>query len=368
MLSTPSAIETSIHLFLTTSPFFLLLTYFLFDAHQRPNIQLYQLNEIYDDQIQQEVEEYGIPAIALTDMFLSFLLTMMLWAILAVYVKFFVGRRHRLMEQYKGGKEKGVISVLGNVLYDQPVGRCSNLRLKCHNDDYAYVTYEYPTDDNAKPKEQPQQPPAHFTTTDLKATTEVGYYTNLNVESDTNTPKLIVEKKIRTYYPYHRERITILLLPDLPLSGQPQADIERDLASYTSTYASQKRNRMHNVFLLCLLWIVFCISGAIYILHQMDVLAAIDQGDYEYIENEWLMENGWNLFMVWSLGLVPVVSAGGNVVRWWWYYRWVTDRGVVTAHVSKVVPRVGAEEDVEVYNEEVAVICDISCEDVGCRR
>ena len=42
----------------------------------------------------------------------------------------------------------------------------------------------------------------------------------------------IVEKKFRTYYPYHREKVAIAILPEFPLSGQPLADVERDVISY----------------------------------------------------------------------------------------------------------------------------------------
>ena len=104
----PSA-ETAFHLFLTTSPFLLAFSYFIFSASQRPSLPIYHLNEINDDELRQTIEMYGMPAIPLSHMFISFLLTLILWVVLMVYLKFFIRRRHKLIERYKMGDSGGVV-------------------------------------------------------------------------------------------------------------------------------------------------------------------------------------------------------------------------------------------------------------------
>jgi len=57
-----------------------------------------------------------------------------------------------------------------------------------------------------------------------------------------------VTKKVRVYYCYPRERVSLLILPDRPRSGQPKIDIEADWASFsnhvglTSEIGDSKRN------------------------------------------------------------------------------------------------------------------------------
>lgn len=260
---------------------------------------------------------YGMPAIPLSHMFISFLLTLILWVVLMVYLKFFIRRRHKLIERYKMGDSGGVVSVLGNVLYDQPSGFCATLR---DTEDYAYITYKYPIS-TIKTKQPKSEKTADFVS-----------------GIDVDNKKLIVEKKIRTYFPYHRESITILLLPDLPLSGQPLDDIDRDLSSFQSSYAERSRDQMKYSQMLCGLWVTFCFLGAFYILHQMSEVEGLQIEEGYNVENVWLMEHAQSVFYVMTMGVTPVVAVGVNVVKWWWYYRWMTDQGVVTEHPSKIVP------------------------------
>ena len=319
-------VETMIHHFLTTSPFLLLFSYFIVSANRRPNLPIYHLDEINDDELRQEIEKYGMPAIALGDMLISFLLTLMLLVILMVYLQFFNGRRHELMERYKIGETGGVISVLGNVLYNRPLGCCATLRGK--NEDYAYVTYRYPYHTT---KTEPM-------TEKLKSVSGT-FNHDADDKYDDNT-KLVVEKIVRTYHPYDRESINILLLPGLPLSGQPLADIDRDLSSYQSNYAEQNRSQMRYVLMQCGLWVVFCLIGALYILDQILIVRGIQIEEAYDVENLWLVEHVWSFFWVILVGVTPLLAVGGNVVRWWSYHRWVTNQGVVTAHTIKIVPMI----------------------------
>jgi len=322
-------IETLIHLVLTTSPFLLLFSYFIYSASQRPNLPIYHLYEINDDAVRQQMIQSNDTVIKLSGMLYSFLLTFILWSILTVYLAFFIAKRRRLMERYQ---QEGVVSVLGNVLYDRPSGICANLRGKCHNEDYAYVTYQYPSDNN-------------------------NVYNNHTKTEDEEAPKLVVEKVVRTYFPYHREKITILILPNLPLSGQPKEDIERDVSTYQSNYAIKNRNRKKYVLVLCISWIFFCLFGALYILHQMSIM---NEMNFDNAEEEDL-DTAWIIFWIVLLLVTPILAFGGNLIQWWWYYKWITDRGCVTAHVSKDVPQIVQSEDY--YNEDEEVICSMNCND-----
>lgn len=90
---------------------------------------------------------------------------------------------------------QGVLRVVGDVCYDRPRGIWKILDRFCYTD-LAYVTYKHP-DGNAE-----------------------------------DGSVRFVEKRIRTYHPYHREIVSVLVLKDLPLSGQEMKDVERDVASF----------------------------------------------------------------------------------------------------------------------------------------
>ncbi len=83
----------------------------------------------------------------------------------------------------------GISQVVGDVYYEHPKG-CGKLCNGMNHTDLAYVTYP-----------------------------------------DSGSGKF-VQKKIRTYHAYHREKVAVVLLPGFPLSGQPLADVERDILCY----------------------------------------------------------------------------------------------------------------------------------------
>ena len=98
-------------------------------------------------------------------------------------------------ENSQDGELENAIVITGDVYYNRPTGLWRIVD-KCSYTDTAYVTYRHP-DGNA----------------------------------EDGSPRF-VQKKIRTYHPYHREHVPILVLKDLPLSGQPKPDVERDIASF----------------------------------------------------------------------------------------------------------------------------------------
>lgn len=159
----------------------------------------------------------------LMDMLYNFLSMIVLWSILGTYLAIFIKKRRKLMERYVGKFKTGggvrptnVTTVIGNVIYEAPTG-CRGWMRKLQRKSYAQVIYPHPESYNTS-----------SASTGTAATDEVGDAKTLQVETTTH----YVTKTVRTYHPYHRENVAILLLPNLPLSGQPKADVERDVATY----------------------------------------------------------------------------------------------------------------------------------------
>jgi hypothetical protein len=175
-------LSSVLHLFLSTTPFLVLFVYFIISAVRRPQT----LAEHYENK--DELED-PLVLLSLDSILDTFLATLVLWSSLTIYVVFFVPKRRKLMETYTR-EGSGATQVVGDVFYDRPKGCIGRLCNRMHHTDVAYVTYPRPEDNR------------------------------------------VVEKKIRTYHPYHREKVAIIVLPGMPLSGQPLADVERDVMAY----------------------------------------------------------------------------------------------------------------------------------------
>jgi hypothetical protein len=250
---------------LSTVPFLMLMTYFLILAFQRP--------EIYD-----KGDELGMTLIPLTHMIYVNLTFYGLWSLLFMYLKVFVPRRRQLTETYVYNNNE---IILGDVKYDDARGQCGflgNLIAKCRNVDYAYVTYRHRGD---------------------------GF----------------VEKHVRTYLPFDRENVAIILLPNSPLSGQPRGDLQRDAATFP-----KDRDRSRPMLVVCASWLLFVLLGSLYITHQ---LYNINDPDLE----RW---NG-NQALVWTTStfvLFPILAYVANLFRFKRYRKWVTDSGEIVSHIS----------------------------------
>mmetsp|Transcript_17101 Transcript_17101/g.20880 ORF Transcript_17101/g.20880 Transcript_17101/m.20880 type:complete len:295 (-) Transcript_17101:150-1034(-) len=281
------------HLFISTLPFLILFSYFIYSASRRPSV--------LDEWNENDKEDLPvlIPLYSMLQMFLAMLL---LWTVFTVYLGCFVGRRRKLMEKYSIGKEDGVLTVVGDVFYERPKG-CAKLVDKCYHTDLATVSYPYPGE------------------------------------------KMTIEKKIRTYHPYHREKVSILVLPHLPFSGQPLADVERDMMSYQSEYAVRNQDKITQVLFVCFVWSTICITGALYILHQMvEVNNRAVAGEEEDVDEATL------LFWVMILVVIPIISIFGNYVQWTLYKTWVINGGSAVSKPTKVPPKTVTPE--ELYNDE----------------
>jgi hypothetical protein len=139
-------------------------------------------------------------------------------------------------------------------------------------------------------------------------------YAHVMYAHPTRPKQWLVRKRVRIYQTYTRERTTILLLPHYPFSGQPKSDIEMDLAS------SEASRRDTNKVVYCLVaWVVFLLLAPIYLIHQMGQI----QDDYDD------PQQGWMIYLICVLGIIPVLAFGGNWLRWRFHRHWVVNRGVV---------------------------------------
>jgi hypothetical protein len=187
-----SSSSSLLYFSLSTTPLLAVYVYFIFLALNRPRIiaEQYENNDDIDNDMDMGMDmdmdmdmdtSTSVP-VSLRTMLNSFLATFIIWCSLALHMLFFVPRRRSLMQKYA---TDDAYRIIGDVFYnDTSRGYCSRQA------DIAYITYTLPGDHR------------------------------------------IVEKKVRTYHPYHREKVTIVVLPDFPFSGQPLEDIKQDLNSY----------------------------------------------------------------------------------------------------------------------------------------
>lgn len=255
---------------LATLPFAALFIYFLVLAAKRPQMSIYNLNDDQDAEAMENAIREAGAIIPLMDMMGCFLAFLGLFCTLAVYMAIFIPRRIQLMKSYL---ESGS-SVLGDVFYEGTGHRYSSFSK------YAYVMYAHPVH-----------------------------------------PKTwLVRKRVRCFQHYTRERITILLLPYYPYSGQPKTDLEMDLAS------SENGRKDTKTVVWCLVaWIVFLLVSPIYLLHQMSQI----EDDYDD------PQRGRDIYLASVLGIIPLVAFGGNFIRWRLHRHWVINRGVVIQLTGK---------------------------------
>ena len=248
-----------LHLFLSTVPFLILSIYFIYLALVRPEVVAQHYRVDGDDANGGEDDEPDT-LISLDSMLDTFLFTLVLWSSLTVYVVFFVRRRRQLMKRYikkehsssspsspsslssspiinssnDNNEEKVPFQVVGDVYYDHPKSWFGRLFNKMHQTDIAYVTYPF---HDANRGHNDSTSPTNRLKDKFRQKQIFGFKNKKKKSNDSSNdddeydPKL-VQKKIRTYHPYHREKVAIMVIPGHPFSGQPLADIERDLSSY----------------------------------------------------------------------------------------------------------------------------------------
>jgi uncharacterized protein with PIN domain len=201
--------------FLTSTPLLAVLIYFLYAASQRPNQPLYNLgNDYTDDEWRIASEETGA-LVRLTDMLTIFLSLLVSWTLFAVYTISFISKRRHLIGRYLS---EGEVSV-GNVHYDKTSRACGGYH------DYGYAIYAHPDKSGS-----------------------------------------MIRKKVRVFQSYTREKITILRLPNKPLSGQAKIDIDLDLSVALKDRDSRKSKAIAG---FSMGWVLFTLLAPLFIILQM---------------------------------------------------------------------------------------------------
>lgn len=279
------ATGSNVHLCLASLPVLAMLIYFLFLALKRPSLVEYHLAELGDDDgiIQQALDAEG-PQIPILHMLYVFLALFVMWSTLAAYLTWFVPRRRDLIFRYH---EMGRV-VLGDVVH-VPRGRLRKV-MTCNRSfapEYARLSYLHPED----------------------------------VDKGSGSERRIVTKTVRTYHPYTRESVSVLVLSNLPRSGQPKDDIDADFASFDGKPTN------HGIMCIIWSWMIFLVLGSIFLVCMMSMLddpsEPADLG-----------------FFLWGLTIFvasPLIAAVGNLLRWWMYSRWMMTAKVVkeAEHVAK---------------------------------
>jgi hypothetical protein len=256
-----------------TVPILTLLVWFMFRARelvQNPPCVPYLAENGRGKMVMVVCEELN----QLRQMVAVFLVLAALWALLAVYLTVYVPRRLSLLQRYiDEGNHK-----LGDVVYERAFS-CGGL---CGSGHWGHITYQhvnyavYPT---------------------------------------------YVTRRVPVLQHYTRERVAILVLPDLPFSGMPKSDIELDLAAST-----RQRKRSWMVVGLAWWWFLFCVFAPIFLLVCMEQLNVSFVGRHVYVN--------WILYSI-CVGLViPLFALVVNHRVWTRYLFDITLNGQIAESVS----------------------------------
>ena len=310
------ALPESIFQFLSmTLPLLGVYLYFLYLVVTRPSL-IENQDSFLEDRIR------------LTDILITYMCTLVLFASLIVYMLWFVKKRRKLSKRYES---EGIV-VLGNVEFREMyeganyLTTCLEWISNCfRRNDYGYVVY------------------------DLE---RVARHPACNVE-ERRAAELAgtIKKKVRVFYRYPREQISILVLPEHPYSGQPKIDLEADWASFSSHMGypdgtgedgdrvdlpkSMSRDRSMGVIFVSVFWVTFLFCASLYTCFQM-----------ENIEDYYVDESatwGW-IFFAAGCVIVPLISFGGNFIRWKLYERWILNSGIKVYAVKDGVSPVKYEQ------------------------
>lgn len=282
-----------LQLIVMTLPLFVVYCYFLWLAATRPNIM-------------SDSEKFADPRIRLTDILYVYLTTWTLFATLFIYMVWFVSKRRKLSKRY----EKEGIVILGDVLYDDqnhgPFTWIMNYLFR--QNDYGYLVYDL---------EKVANHPA------------CTYEGRLEGK---------IRKRVRVYYRYAREQISVLVIPKFPFSGQPKMDLEADWASFSENYVVEEgyneaaddmnrasvktvmsRDRSWSIIFLSLGWMLFLLFSSIFVCLQIEDIEDIYQDE----SSKW----AWFVLMVTMAGVTPIVAIGGNLLRFKMYERFILKSG-----------------------------------------
>mmetsp|Transcript_1440 Transcript_1440/g.2499 ORF Transcript_1440/g.2499 Transcript_1440/m.2499 type:complete len:355 (+) Transcript_1440:243-1307(+) len=288
---------------ISTLPLLGVLIYFWVKAAQRTSPD-YNYYDETNDEIQDDF------LMSLMDILIVFLCFHVLWTLFATYLLFYIPKRRRFLGRYLSEGE----TTLGDVI----VEGTSNLRRCCPRRGYLYSEYGYavyPHPDNNKNQDNKHR---------------------------------VVRKKVRVYQPYTRERVTIVRLPNRPLSGQPKMEIELDL-----TVMKQERDTtIQYTTVIAILWALFCAGGAVYTTFQLTRASflLVDEKPHMAVRLLWIV-----------LGFNVPFAVIVNGVRFIIWRNWMMNRGAILENESdarkiehsclhNAASADGSEEDVIPYN------------------
>lgn len=246
----------------STIPLFGILIYFLYEAWARPNEEMYQLGDDFTDDQYNAAKEASGTLIQLFDILIVFLSFHVLWTLFLIYIVVFIPKRRHLIGRYLSEGQE----VLGDVIYDKNSRTCTTFQ------DYGYAIYPHPTE------------------------------------------KTLIRKRVRVYQPYTRERITILCLPNKPLSGQAKIDVEVDL----NAASKERDNQNKTIAAFATFWFFFTLAGSMYIVHQMTKLDDEDEN----------ASTATKLFLI-IVGLNIPLSYLSNLTRFLMFRNWTINRGAM---------------------------------------
>ncbi|KAL3810860.1 hypothetical protein ACHAXA_005860 [Cyclostephanos tholiformis] len=344
LLAMPSG--SILQFLLMTVPLLCVYLYFLFLAYERPSIADPDNPRYEDDRIR------------LTDILYTYLATLVPFSSLVVYMLWFVPMRRGLSRRY----ESDAIIILGDVKYTESyydrsrilnadeggignADRASRVVRNCLHrlcgwmtngfalrNNYAYVVYDL---------ERVANHPACD-------------YEERGGESLSG----IITKRVRVYHRYPRERVSILVLPEYPYSGQPKMDMEADWASFAGCVRTPsregegggggggeedviipKRDRGLGVLAVATFWICFLVLASYYVADRIEVI------DDAYDDEDAVA--AWRAFKIVLGGVVPGVAIGGNWIRWKIHERWMLHSGS-----KEKSERTGKNDEVERREEE----------------
>jgi hypothetical protein len=248
-------VRTVLQFCLSTLPFLAVLVYLLYTVVERGNG--------YEDDAEETRNLFSLMDI--TIVFLSFHVA---WTIFAVYLLIFVPKRRYLLDRYLREGE----NTSGDVIVEKKKGlRCVSSR------QYGYAVYSHPT------------------------------------KTD---PPVVIQKQVRVYQPYTRERVVILRLPNRPLSGQAKIDIEIDL----SKMRAERDTTLCYISAVSIFWVLLTVAGAGFCVYQMDTIPE------QYLLLDENVESARRIIFL-VAGINPFFAFFANSIRYLMYYNWMVHRG-----------------------------------------
>jgi hypothetical protein len=324
LLAMPSG--SILQFLLMTVPLLCVYLYFLFLAYERPSIADPD-NPRYDDD-----------RIRLTDILYAYLVTLVPFCSLIAYMLWFVPMRRGLSSRY----EKDAIIILGDVKYTESyydrnsihdadaadlgcAGRTWRIVVNFLHRVYGWMSNGFALRNNYA-----------YLTYDLE---RVANHPACDYEERRGGGKMlsgIITKRVRVYHRYPRERVSILVFPEYPYSGQPKTDMEADWASFAKyvglpsredgeeeggddVVMIPKRDRSVGVIFVAIFWVCFLVFASYYVVTRIELI------DDVYEDEDAIV--AWRVFKVVLGGIVPGVAIGGTWIRWKIYERWMLRSG-----------------------------------------